>query len=578
MFPKIPLDRWVESVIRWLNAHFAFLFDFLSSIIGGIVSSFSYLLHAFPALVVIVFLTVVTYYFVRWRLALFAALGLLLILNLGYWDQTMDTLALVLTSALISILFGLPLGIWCAGNRSVRNTLTPILDFMQTMPAFVYLIPAVTFFGLGVVPGVIASVIFSIPPTIRLTNLGIQQVPADLVEAANAFGSTAGQKLFKIQLPLALPTILAGINQTIMLSLSMVVISSMIGAQGVGADVYRAVTQLKTGQGFEAGLAIVVLAILLDRLTQNLIQKDRKKNKSSTIKKPLVIAAAAVLCVAVGFLILRQNNPVPTSNSVGSKVNYNVIGIDPGSGLMNASEKAVKAYKLTQWKLIEGSSTAMAAALDRAYKAGKPIIVTGWTPHWMFSKYELKYLADPKNVFGKGEEIHTIVRLHLKTDQPAAYQFLDKFQWKPADMEQVMVKIQAGQKPEEAAAWWVEAHSDQVNTWINGVSKVPGNLIKLAYVAWESEISSTNVVRYVLESRLGYKVDMLQVEAGPMWAGVANGDADAMVAGWLPTTHKDYYEKFKASFEDLGPNLIGTKLGLVVPKYMNITSIEDLVK
>jgi glycine betaine/proline transport system substrate-binding protein len=578
MFPKIPLDRWVESAIRWLNIHFAFLFEFLSSIIGGIVSCFSYLLHAFPALIIIVFLTLVTYYFARWRLALFAAVGLLLILNLGYWDPTMDTLSLVLTSALISILFGLPLGIWCARVSSVRNTLTPILDFMQTMPAFVYLIPAVTFFGLGVVPGVIASVIFSIPPTIRLTNLGIQQVPADLVEAANAFGSTPTQKLIKVQLPLALPTILAGINQTIMLSLSMVVISSMIGAQGVGADVYRSVTQLKTGQGFEAGLAIVVLAILLDRLSQNIIQRDRKKKKSSTMKKPLFITAAAVLCIAIVFLVLKQNNPIPTSNSIGAQVNYSIIGIDPGSGLMNASEKAIKAYHLTQWKLIEGSSTAMTVALDRAYKEGKPIIVTGWTPHWIFSKYDLKYLADPKIIFGKDEAIHTIVRLHLKTDQPSAYQFLDKFQWKPADMEQVMVKIQAGQKPEEAAAQWVEANPDKVNAWINGIPKVPGNHLKLVYVAWDSEISSTNVVRNVLESRLGYKVDMLQVEAGPMWAGIASGDADAMVAGWLPTTHKDYYEKFKASFEDLGPNLIGTKLGLVVPKYMNITSIEDLNK
>jgi glycine betaine/proline transport system substrate-binding protein len=576
MFPKIPLDRWVESVIRWLNVHFAFLFDFLSSIIGGIVSCISYLLHAFPALAVIVFLTLVTYYFARWRLALFAALGLLLILNLGYWDPTMDTLSLVLTSALISILLGLPVGIWCARSRSVRNTLTPILDFMQTMPAFVYLIPAVTFFGLGVVPGVIASVIFSIPPTIRLTNLGIQQVPEDLVEAANAFGSTPSQKLFKVQLPLALPTILAGINQTIMLSLSMVVISSMIGAQGVGADVYRAVTQLKTGQGFEAGLAIVVLAILLDRLTQNLIQKDRKKKPSSAYRKPIVIAAAAVLCLAIGFLVLGKSDPIPTSNSVGTQVNFSIIGIDPGSGLMNASEKAVKAYKLTQWKLIEGSSTAMTAALDRAYKESKPIIVTGWTPHWMFSKYELKYLADPQNIFGKDEEIHTIVRLGLKTDQPGAYQYLDKFQWEPADMEQVMVKIQAGQKPEEAAAQWVEANPDKVNAWISGIPKAAGNRLRLAYVAWDSEISSTNVVRYVLESRLGYKVDMLQVEAGPMWAGVASGDADAMVAAWLPTTHKDYYEKFKASIEDLGPNLVGTKLGLVVPKYMDITSIEDL--
>jgi len=174
------------------------------------------------------------------------------------------------------VLFGVPIGIFCSRSNAVQNIVTPILDFMQTMPAFVYLIPAVTFFSLGVVPGVIASVIFAIPPTIRLTNLGIRQVPADLIEAANAFGSTSMQKLVKLQLPLALPTILAGINQTIMLSLSMVVFASMIGAQGVGAVVYKSVTQVKIGEGFEAGLAIVILAILLDRLTQNILKTKRK--------------------------------------------------------------------------------------------------------------------------------------------------------------------------------------------------------------------------------------------------------------------------------------------------------------
>jgi glycine betaine/proline transport system substrate-binding protein len=576
MLPKIPLDRWVESVISWLNTNLAFLFHFFSSIIGGIVGGFTFLFHAFPALVVIVILTLLAYYFGKWRLALFAVLGLLLILNLGYWEPTMDTLALVLTSALISIILGLPLGIWCARNRSVRSTLTPILDFMQTMPAFVYLIPAVTFFGLGVVPGVIASVIFSIPPTIRLTNLGILQVPDDLVEAADSFGSTPAQKLFKVQFPLALPTILAGVNQTIMLSLSMVVIASMIGAQGVGADVYRAVTQLKTGQGFEAGLAVVVLAILLDRLTQSVIGKKRTAKPSFALKKPLIIAAVVAFCIAAIFIGIRNKAPVATGSSVGDQVGYSIIGIDPGSGLMNAADKALKAYDLTSWKLIEGSSTAMTIALDRAYKESKPIIVTGWTPHWMFAKYELKYLADPKNIFGGDEEIHTIVRLHLQADQPAAYQFLDRFQWKPADMEQVMANIQEGHKPEEAASQWVEANPDKVNAWISGIPKVGGKKLKLAYVAWDSEISSTNVVKYVLENKLGYQVDMLQVEAGPMWAGIASGDADAMVAGWLPTTHQDYYEKFQGKFEDLGPNLVGTKLGLVVPAYMSVTSIEDL--
>ena len=224
----------------------------------------------FPPLLMILMFTALAFWIGRFKIAIFTLLGLLLVLNLGFWEHTMETLALVLTASFISIVLGVPLGILSASNNKVQSVITPILDFMQTMPAFVYLLPAVAFFSLGVVPGVVASVIFSVPPTIRLTNLGIRQVPVDLVEAADAFGSTPMQKLYKVQLPIAIPTIMAGINQTIMLSLSMVVIASMIGAQGVGADVFKAVTQAKTGVGVEAGLAVVVLAIILDRMTQNM--------------------------------------------------------------------------------------------------------------------------------------------------------------------------------------------------------------------------------------------------------------------------------------------------------------------
>ncbi|MDF2925257.1 MAG: transporter permease subunit [Paenibacillaceae bacterium] len=275
--PKLPLDEWIEAVVDFLENHLAGLFDFISAIIEGIVSGFAYLLHLPHALLFTVLIAALAYRLGKWTFALFAFAGLLLIYNLGYWDHTMDTLALVLTAALVSILIGIPLGIWSAQSSKVRAFSTPVLDFMQTMPAFVYLIPAVTFFGLGVVPGVIASVIFAVPPTIRLTELGIRQVAPDLVEAAHAFGSSTGQILVKLQLPMALPSIMAGVNQTIMLALSMVVISSMIGAQGIGADVYRAVTQVKTGQGFEAGLAIVVLAILLDRMTQYMMKRKRRQ-------------------------------------------------------------------------------------------------------------------------------------------------------------------------------------------------------------------------------------------------------------------------------------------------------------
>jgi glycine betaine/proline transport system permease protein len=274
-FPKIPLDKWVERIVEWLETYLEGFFDGISLLIGGIVDGFVFLFTSLPSLIMIALFTMIAWRLGKRSIALFTLIGLLLIDNLGYWDNTMQTLALVLTAAFISIVLGVPVGILCARKDSVRNVVTPMLDFMQTMPAFVYLIPAIFFFGLGKVPGVIASVIFAMPPTIRLTNLGIRQVPAELIEAADAFGSTVYQKLFKVQLPLAKPTIMAGINQSIMLALSMVVIASMIGAKGLGADVYRAVTQIKVGQGFEAGLAIVILAIMLDRLTQSIGTKKQ---------------------------------------------------------------------------------------------------------------------------------------------------------------------------------------------------------------------------------------------------------------------------------------------------------------
>lgn len=271
--PKLPIADWIDALVAWLKTNLKPLFDVIRVVIRAVVDSFEWLFDIIPIPVLILLFTLLAFFIARWTVALFTLLGFLLIWNLGFWDLTMQTLSLVMTSALISIVFGIPLGIACAGSRKVQNVVTPVLDFMQTMPAFVYLLPAIMFFSLGAVPGVISAVIFAIPPTIRMTNLGIRQVPRDLVEAADAFGSTAMQKLFKLELPLAVPTIMAGINQTIMLSLSMVVIASMIGAQGLGDSVLTAVQRLQVGKGFEAGLAVVILAVVLDRITQSVVNK-----------------------------------------------------------------------------------------------------------------------------------------------------------------------------------------------------------------------------------------------------------------------------------------------------------------
>lgn len=270
LFPKLPLAEGIDAFVEWLkNAEG--LFDGITEVIRFFVDILSMGLSAIPAWLFIILITLLAFFATNKKIGLpvFVFIGLSLILNLGYWDDMLLTLSLVLSSAGISVIFGVPIGIWMAKNKTTENIITPILDFMQTMPAFVYLIPAVVFFGIGMVPGVIASVIFAMPPTVRLTNLGIRQVSTELIEASDAFGSTPMQKLFKVQLPMAKTTIMAGINQSIMLALSMVVIASMIGAAGLGTKVYYAVGRNDAGGGFEAGIALVIVAIILDRLTQS---------------------------------------------------------------------------------------------------------------------------------------------------------------------------------------------------------------------------------------------------------------------------------------------------------------------
>ncbi|MGG3858125.1 proline/glycine betaine ABC transporter permease [Metabacillus fastidiosus] len=273
IFPKLPIANWIDSIIEWLVNHFEPVFEGASTVVESFVDGIVSGLGVIPSFILMIIVGLIAWKVCNWKISLFTIIGLFLIDNLGYWSNMLDTIALVIISVGISIILGIPIGIWASQSETVSKVVTPLLDFMQTMPAFVYLLPAIFFFNIGVVPGVVASVIFAMPPTIRLTILGIKQVPKELIEATEAFGSTTAQKLIKVQFPIALPTIMAGINQSIMLALSMVVIASMVGAPGLGADVYRAVTQLQTGTGFEAGLAIVIIAIILDRITQNIGKK-----------------------------------------------------------------------------------------------------------------------------------------------------------------------------------------------------------------------------------------------------------------------------------------------------------------
>lgn len=264
---KIPVGDWAEIGFLWLQDHFEAFFDLLSAAMEGLIDAILWLLQTPHPLIVGAGFVALTWAIQR-RLGtcLFVALGFLFILNQGYWEQTTESLTLVLSSCVFCMALGVPIGIAAAHRPRLYAWMRPVLDLMQTLPTFVYLIPAIVFFGIGMVPGLIATVIFVLPAPIRLTHLGITSTPVPLKEAALAFGATPRQMLTKVELPYALPQIMAGLNQTIMLSLSMVVIAALVGADGLGVTVLRAINTVNIALGFESGFIIVVLAIMLDRI------------------------------------------------------------------------------------------------------------------------------------------------------------------------------------------------------------------------------------------------------------------------------------------------------------------------
>ena len=276
-FLSLPLGDWVNVAVDWLTVNLAVFFDAISDVIRVILTNLEHFLYWLPWPVVIAIFVLIAWRVTGWRIALFVGAGLYFMGALGLWEASMTTLALIVTAVAISLLIGIPLGIVAARYDTVWAVIRPVLDAMQTIPSFVYLIPAIMFFGIGNVPGVIATVIFAVPPAVRMTNLGIREVPSDVVEAAVAFGSTARQLLMKVQLPLARPTIMAGVNQTIMLALSMVVVAGLVGAGGLGEQIVRALGHVDVGRGAEAGLAILVIAIILDRITTTLGRRKKKR-------------------------------------------------------------------------------------------------------------------------------------------------------------------------------------------------------------------------------------------------------------------------------------------------------------
>lgn len=268
--PSIPVGRWVSDGIDWFTSVFGWLLDFVGTVLGGAYDGVAAVLGGPVYWVMIVIFAAIAWAAASWKVALFTVLGFYLVRGVDQWSNTMDTLAMVFVAVLIAVLISVPVGIWAAKSTTVSTIVKPVLDFMQSMPALAYLVPIMVIFGIGVVPGMIATLIFCLPPGVRLTELGIRQVNRETVEAGNAFGATPRHILFRIEFPLALPTIMAGINQVIMLALSMVVLAGMAGAAGLGGPVTQSLQTLNVPLGVNAGLAVVTLAIYLDRVTAGL--------------------------------------------------------------------------------------------------------------------------------------------------------------------------------------------------------------------------------------------------------------------------------------------------------------------
>ncbi|MCF6514696.1 glycine/betaine ABC transporter [Lactobacillus sp. S2-2] len=266
---------------------------------------------------------------------------------------------------------------------------------------------------------------------------------------------------------------------------------------------------------------------------------------------------------------------------IGEQLNYTLIGIEAGAGLMNTTQQALKEYPNLQknhWQLMPSSTASMISTLDKSIKYKQPIVVLGWQPHWIFKKYKLKFLKDPKKVYGKSENITTITNKKMKNEKPGAFKLLQQFKWSPSNMSDVMMDVNNGIKPNIAAKRFIKKNPNLVKKWLKNIPNGHGQSVKLTYVAWDSEIASTNVVMELLKSK-GYDASIYAMEVQPMWISVATGSADASLAAWLPNTSRTLFNQYKNKITIAGESLNGAKVGLVVPKYMkNINSIEDLNK
>lgn len=579
------IGKAAEFAVDWIETYLGGLLNLLSNILDGFLRIIGNILNYPDPLVFIIILIFISVLITkRLVMPLFIGASFYLIYYMGYWESSMITLNMVIVSTIVAVVLAIPLGIWASGSEKSNSFVKALMDFMQTMPAFVYLIPAVIFFGLGIVPGVIATVIFAMPPVVRLTNLGIRQVPEEMNEVADAFGSTTWHKLTKIQLPIAMPSIMTGINQCIMLSLSMVVIAAMIGGGGLGGDIVYALSRIDVGIGFEAGLSIVLIAVTLDRLTQSFTKSEPKafssekrktKNGNRTLKVGAV-AIAMLLVVGAGAFFLESDESEPITyagnvidkeagmglyitqytfnqlkitgisdlNAHSDKLGGTIIGIDAGAGIMEITGTAIEYYDLN-YKLQSSSEAGMLSTLDAAYKNKDCIVVTLWDPHWAIGKYDMICLDDDLGVYGDAESIQSWTRNGLLESDKDLADLLSRYTYSIDELNDLLAFIEDEDvSVQRATEMWLDENESVKNRWLGDLEyKNNRGHIDIGLVNWACAVGSSTVLMHLLEE-LGYTVNLKESDVGPMYAGLAYGHIDLSVAVWVPLTHSHYLDNY----------------------------------
>lgn len=580
------VGRAAISIVDFIEVYFGGLLSLLSGLLDGLLDIVGGIL-GYPSPLVFIAMLILVSILITKRLVLPIMIGVAFaIINyMSYWESSIDTLNMVLVSTLVAVAIAIPLGIWASSSESSNSIIKTIMDFMQTMPAFVYLIPAIIFFGLGAVPGVIATVIFAMPPVVRLTNLGIRQVPEEMNEVADAFGSTRWDKLTKVQLPIAMPSIMTGINQCIMLSLSMVVIAAMIGGGGLGGDIVYALNRIDIAIGFEAGLAVVLIAMTLDRLTQSFTKEEpvvsvarSKKDTVRTAKAGVAILAAFLVVSAGAYLFVDVNDSeyieyggdvlqdgaklglavtyytyhileIQTISDLNSNPGYFdgvIVGVDDGAGIMKMTEQAIDEYGLNL-QLQSSSEEGMLTSLKGAYDKNEPIVVTLWDPHWAASKYDMVYLEDNLGVYGEAESIQSWTRNGLLENDPDLALLLSRYTYDIEEFNGLLAFVEdgvEGMDVSETVAIWLAENEELKEKWLEGLdTDVNRGTLRLGLVNWACAVGSTNVLKLLLEE-LGYDVRIITVTTGPLYAGLAKGHIDLTTTVWAPATHGHYLDEY----------------------------------